>query len=302
MQPRPVMQRLSSVHRRAFLSTAASASGHLLAVPISPVFGARLSGLDTSTTATPDDAYSFRSLLAEHKMVILPGGRLSVPELVAFGSSLGLGKGKPFGATKEIRGAELASAEVEGQSADLVMEIEYGPGKPAADINIWHQDHSWHADGPTRWELSYADEVPVTAGGGDVLYADAGAAWASLSPALQQLLLGTTCLYNLADGYQNIEPEDRRYAQAMLDHPPVEMPTVRRERRRGEKYLRPLRAVCFLCAWVRCALPGVCPVLHTHTDVTLNISQVAVDQTTGGHVLNVNAAYTTRIRECVCPP
>ena len=239
------------VQRRAFLSTTASAAGRISAAPISPVFGARLAGLDTSTPAGPDDAASFRSLLAEHKMVILPGERISVPELVAFGASLGLGRGKTFGATKEIRGAELASAEVEGQSADLVMEIDYGPGKPAADINIWHQDHSWHTAGPTRWELSYADEVPTTAGGGDVLYADAGAAWASLSPALQQLLLGTTCLYNLADGYQNIQPEDRRYAQAMLDHPPVEMPTV------------------------------------------------AVDQTTGEYVLNVNAAYTTRIREYV---
>jgi alpha-ketoglutarate-dependent taurine dioxygenase len=104
-----------------------------------------------------------------------------------------------------------------------VVRVEYGPDVAPVDINIWHQDHSWHPV-PTTFELSYVDLTPEV--GGAVLYADAGAAHCSLSPRMQGLLEGLTCVTNLADGYQNLDVRQPSYAQTMLDHPPIEQPVV----------------------------------------------------------------------------
>ena len=44
-------------------------------IPLSPVFGVRVSGLDTSAPASAEDAAAVRALLAKHKLVILRAAR-----------------------------------------------------------------------------------------------------------------------------------------------------------------------------------------------------------------------------------
>ena len=70
-----------------------------------------------------------------------------------------------------------------------VVLLDYGPATTQADINIWHQDHSYRTI-PTRYELSYADVCPEA--GGDVMFADSAAAHDSLSPRLRTMLCGCT--------------------------------------------------------------------------------------------------------------
>ena len=141
---------------------------------LSPIFGARVvSGFDTATPASAEEAATLRSLILEHKLLVLPGGDLSAEQLAALGRSLGLGPAQAFGAK--------ALAPYMKVVAKDVLALEYGPESPRADINLWHQDHSWRG-APTRFELSYAAVSPL---GGDVLYADAVAAHASLSPRLR---------------------------------------------------------------------------------------------------------------------
>lgn len=187
----------------------------LTITPLSPVFGARVSGLNTGGPASAADAAEVRRLLAKYKLVIIEGDKLDAEQVGEFGRSLGLGPTKEFGA-KHLSG-NLASTK-----DSAVAKLEYGPDLPAANINLWHQDHTWHSE-PTRYELSYADVVAV---GGDVLYADAVAAYASLSPKMQQMIDGTKSKALLANGYAELPYPAPAFAQSMLKTPPVEQPVV----------------------------------------------------------------------------
>ena len=183
----------------------ATTSG-LICEPISPVFGARVSGLDTSKPVSAAAAAEFREALKQHKLLVIPGGRLTAPQLAAFGRSLGLGKTEEFGAKS------LAPYMNTFEEEPSVLQLKYGPKTPPADINVWHQDHSWRGT-VTRYELSYADVTPL---GGDVLFADAVKAHDTLSPRLRVLLEGATSLAVLANGYQNLSFCDSSYAKTML--------------------------------------------------------------------------------------
>ena len=160
--------------------------------PISPVFGARISGLDSSRPATGEEAQKVKTALRDFKLVIIPGDRLTVPQLASFGKSLNLGETEVFGAQK------LVSSVLSGfPDEPEVLQLEYGPDKPPADINVWHQDHTWRKE-VTRYELSYVDAAPDV--GGDVMYADAVRAFETLSAHFQEMLSQTTALNVIARG------------------------------------------------------------------------------------------------------
>ena len=158
-------------------------------------FGVQIEGFDTSRPAAPASAALLRSLLAKHKLLLIRGGRLDAPQLADLGRSLELGEAETFGAADYVDVDYMSTFPDEPN----VMQIEYGPHSAPADINIWHMDHSWHV-APTRYELSYADVSPAT--GGDVIFADTCAAYETLSPLMQDMLSGATCLNILANGYQ----------------------------------------------------------------------------------------------------
>ena len=193
---------------------------------LSPIFGARVvSGFDTATPASAEEAATLRSLILEHKLLVLPGGDLSAEQLAALGNSLGLGPAQAFGAKALAPYMKVVARDV--------LALEYGPESPRADINLWHQDHSWRG-APTRFELSYAAVSPL---GGDVLYADAVAAHASLSPRLKALLDGATNVTVLAKGYQNLDVRDPKYAEVLATHRPVAQPVVAVDALTGDTWL-----------------------------------------------------------------
>ena len=198
--------------------------------PLSPLFGVRVEGLDTSRPASADAAAFIRALLAEHKLLLIKGGKLSASQLAGLGHSFGLGESERFGAS-DVVGIDYMSA-IEGEPT--VFQIEYGPDHAPADINIWHMDHSWH-EAPTRYELSYADAGPAV--GGDVEYADACAAYESLSPHLRDMLQNCTCMNLLAHGYQNLDVSQPEYTQAMLKRPALEQPVIAVDHRTGARSL-----------------------------------------------------------------
>jgi len=183
---------------------------------LSPVLGVTVSGLDTSKPASAATVSEIRSLLSQHKLVVIKGGQRLTPEQVGtLGRSLGLG------ATKEF-GAKHLSSNLKLTDDAAVASLEYGPELPAAKINLWHQDHTWHSQ-PTRYELSYADVVTL---GGDVLYADCVAAYKSLSPRMSQLIDGTSATALLANGYAELPFPTPAYARSMLSTPSVRQPVV----------------------------------------------------------------------------
>ena len=183
-------------------------------------FGVRVSGLDTSQPTSPQTAALLRSLLARHKLLLIGGGRLSAAQLGDLGRSFALGPCEEFGVAGLV---DYMSGFADEPNVQL---IEYGPESAPADINIWHMDHL-HDHHPTRFELSYCDVSPAT--GGDVIFADACAAYDSLSPRMQGMVKDTTCLTVLANGYQNLEIGSAEYAQAMLDKPGIEQPVISKD-------------------------------------------------------------------------
>eukprot|EP01051_Picozoa_sp_SAG22_P013462 SAG22_NODE_1510_length_4262_cov_37.593082_3_plen_177_part_00 len=129
-------------------TTATTAPG-LRCVPLSPVFGARVFGLDTGRPAGEADAEAVRRLLMVQKLLVIPGSnKLDVSQVAAFGRSLGLGPEKKFASLDDSLDY-MTTFEDEPS----VMLLDHGPTTTVADINIWHQDHSYRAV-PTRYELS----------------------------------------------------------------------------------------------------------------------------------------------------
>lgn len=115
-----------------------------------------------------------------------------------------------------------------------VLQLEYGSNVAPADINVWHQDHSWRKE-VTQYELSNANVTPPL--GGNVLYADATEAYRTLSPLVKKLLEDTTSLAVLANGYQNLEACGPEYAQTLLDHPPIPQPIIAFHPETNERWL-----------------------------------------------------------------
>ena len=119
---------------------------------------------------------------------------------------------------------------------------------------------------PTRYELSYADVCADV--GGDVCYADAAAAYASLSARLRQAIDGATSVALLANGYAELDVREPTYAQSMLNTPPVEQVT-RRGRRSGRAHGRPNPALARRASAIHAATspahtsPTHTPPIHT---------------------------------------
>ncbi len=215
----PVPSYISGARGLAGGSLDTAASLQWTVAPLSPLFGVCVEGLDTSRPASADAAAFIRTLLAEHKLLLIKGGKLSPSQLAGLGHSFGLGESERFGAS-DVVGIDYMSAIEEEPT---VFQIEYGPNHAPADINIWHMDHSWH-EAPTRYELSYTDVGPAV--GGDVEYADACAAYDSLSPHMRDMLENCTCMNLLAHGYQNLDISQREYTDAMLKRPALEQPVI----------------------------------------------------------------------------
>lgn len=117
-----------------------------------------------------------------------------------------------------------AYPHVEGFEALTILEVD--PSTPPK-IDTWHTDMTFMAEPPLG---SVLRATVVPAKGGDTLFASAGRAYDTLSPAMQRYLDGLHASHSFAHGFREslAEPGGYERLKPMLEqHPPTEHPVIR---------------------------------------------------------------------------
>ncbi len=182
--------------------------------PLSPAIGAVISGIDLRDTISRDLQQFIEQTLVAHQVIFFRNQPLTDAEHYRFARHFGDLHIHPI------------YPNVPEQPEILIRDTERNDLR---DNALWHTDVSFSATPPLGSILSAKKIPPV---GGDTLWASGTAAYAALSPAIQQLLTGLTAQHDIAKSF----PPDRfatnvderiRFEAALKKNPPVTHPVVR---------------------------------------------------------------------------
>ena len=202
-------------------------------VPLSGTIGAEIHGLDLRHL---DDATvaAVRRVWLDRKVVSFPEQNLEPAEHLAFAARFG----EPTEGHPMIPG-------IDGHPE--VFEIDYTAARQLysayGDVSTRYRGIYWHTDvtfvaRPPLGSILRAVVVPPA--GGDTLFSDQQAAFASLSPALQSFLLTLTAVHDGRDQFKGILDlvgEGRWEGEKVVSLEPVEHPVVRTHPETGAKTL-----------------------------------------------------------------
>jgi taurine dioxygenase len=146
--------------------------GGLVLSPLTPLIGAMVGGLDLREGLATETKHALEEALRRHKVLFFRGQELSPGELVAFGRHLG--PLLSYGRTAAAGGA--AGTAPHGTHPELRV-FDYGPEQRGREA-FWHFD-VLPSRRPARASILRARVVPEV--GGDTLFCDLGAVYASLS-------------------------------------------------------------------------------------------------------------------------
>lgn len=154
---------------------------HIEAHPLAAALGAEIRRVDASTALDDGVMDEVRAALAHYIVIFFRDQTLSIEDLKAFSARFG----------------ELTRVPYVGALADHPEVIAVL--KEATERNIstfggtWHTDFSFLEHPPVA-SILYAEEVPAV--GGDTLWANMYAAYAALSPGMQELLAGLNAMHS----------------------------------------------------------------------------------------------------------
>lgn len=196
---------------------------------LSAALGAEVD-LDLSAPLKPEGVKDLQQAIAESGVLVFRHQNLTPEQHIACS--------RQFGTLEEhvFRDALLAG-HPEIYVLSNVVEGDRPKGRPYVG-NYWHSDLSYTAE-PSMGSMLYALEVPRL--GGDTLFANMYLAFESLSPGLQETLLGLRAVHDFAHADKHIfqKREDRRGLRASErpSVPAVEHPVVRSHPITGRKAL-----------------------------------------------------------------
>lgn len=197
--------------------------GNLSLKPAAGALGAWVSGVGLADVAESDQVYAqVREALVKHEVLFFRDQDVAPEVFAAFAQRFGQVLDHPAYATTE--------------QSDAVQILESTAENPSK-IELWHSDMTFMAE-PPSFTLLQGKIIPGV--GGDTLWASATAAFANLSPALQELLLPLTAIHDFAHGFAESLAEPggpERLAPAIAENPPVEHPLVRTHPETGAKSL-----------------------------------------------------------------
>ena len=139
-------------------------------VPVTPVLGARVDGLDLRRALDETQRSELRDALARHLVLFFRGQDLTDAQHLAFASTFGEPNVFP---TTAARGLD-----------EPIEWIEDGPESPPK-ADLWHTDVAFLAEPPDAAVLNMRETPPT---GGDTLWLSLYAAHDALSPAMQELV------------------------------------------------------------------------------------------------------------------
>lgn len=184
---------------------------------LSPNIGAEIRGIDLAQEL-PDEAIAeIRSALLDHKVVFFRDQQITRAQHIAFARRFG-----------EL---EIHPATPEGQADPEVLRITYDDKRKGQENN-WHSDVTWRAE-PSLGSILRAIELPEL--GGDTLFANMEAAYAGLSPAMQQWVCSLTAVHDIARVFA--KRLSREVEELHAKYPPQEHPVVRTHPETGRRSL-----------------------------------------------------------------
>lgn len=198
--------------------------------PITPVFGARLTGFDIAVGVDDETVAAIDRALDEYSVLHLPGQPVTDEEQVAFSERLG-----PLEET--LPGAVGAGSKVARMTNYLPDGTLKDPNGQSALFtranNFWHTDSSFKSV-PARASLLSARQIATT--GGDTEFASTRAAYDALDRAQQRQVEELIAYHDIAHSRLKLSP-DAVTAEQRRKMPPVPQAMVRVNPTTGRKSL-----------------------------------------------------------------
>lgn len=148
---------------------------------ISPIFGAKVHGLDLSQPVDDETFKTVHDAWMEHKVLAFPDQHLDHEAYIAFASRFGEPYGPPIS-------HETAS------KTSIVQELRADETSTSAFGESWHSDMTSQERPPMATMLRLVEVPPH--GGGDTLFADMCALYEALSAPMKAMLDGMTAVHD----------------------------------------------------------------------------------------------------------
>ena len=194
--------------------------------PLTPLIGAVIDGVSMADPVDDELFHQLNDALLEWKVIFFRGQDITSDQHTAFAAHWGQLEAHPF--IKRL---------VDQPDAAEIVRLEKGP-KNSGYENVWHSDVTWR-ECPSLGSVLRAIEVPEL--GGDTLWADMGAAYDGLTPAMKDYLDGKTAVHDWVPTFGRGMDEATR-TELRVDFPEVEHPVVRIHPETGRKTLYVNRA------------------------------------------------------------
>ncbi len=189
----------------------------LKVMPMTPSIGAEIGGIDLSVEQDDETIAEIRAALLAHKVIFFRDQFITAQQHIAFARRFGT--------------LEIHPATPKDQPDPEVLHIAHGPNSKGQE-NAWHSDVTWRAE-PSLGSILRAVEVPPV--GGDTLFADMGAAFRGLSPAMQDWCRSLTAVHDIARVFAR--RLGKRPEELHDQYPPQRHPVVRTHPETGEQAL-----------------------------------------------------------------
>jgi taurine dioxygenase len=195
--------------------------------PLSYAFGVEIRGLDLRQPLASATATAVRQLWNAHGIILLRGQDITPQQLIDFSRHFG---------TLDLH--ETLAPFRHPQHPELfVLSTIPVDGKPSVSENVgrhWHSDLSYTLR-PPLGSIFHAQILPEV--GGDTMFCSTQAAYAALSPTLQQMIEGREAVHDYM-GVENMKKRDPALvAQLRAANPPIAQPLVRAHNETGAKCL-----------------------------------------------------------------
>lgn len=199
--------------------------------PLTPHFGARLSGFSIRDGVDDATMDAIATALDTHSLIVMPGQPLDDDAQAAFSRRLG-----PLEET--LVGAVGAGSPIVRVSNVLPDGSIKDPDSQLAKFTranfLWHTDSSFKST-PAKYSMLSARELPRN-GGGDTEFASTAVAYDALTPAQRSLVDGRIAIHSIAWSREKFEPGSSTDEQRKR-LPPVQQALVRANPRTGRKSL-----------------------------------------------------------------
>ncbi len=192
--------------------------------PLSGSFGALISGVQVAEAIDDDALFAeLRQAWLTYSALFFRDQDLTPEQHLALGARFG-----------EVQ-KEGYAPSIDGLAGVWVQEYPQMYQGPVNDIN-WHADSSFR-ENPTRGSLLYALDVPVAAG--DTVWADAHAAYESLSPSWKEFIDPLVAIHDAAtmNVHAMIDAMGGGFLAMRQQLPPTQQPVVATHPETGRKML-----------------------------------------------------------------